>query len=264
MGRRLCSSLRLPEPLHGGLSLGILLALPLSGKRRFLQNQRLLHVRHWVPTENSMYRAKEENMLAKLRNRKGFTLIELMVVVAIIGIILAIAIPYYVSYKRTACDRSASADVGKAAASLERLANELVDLNYSFDQEVAEHIATNNALQYMVGPFYGWRGGTQKCTVLIRMHQADARWEIQGCAEKGSHPLTGQRYIYRAPFSGGGDLPAEVGACGGTGGTGATAWQEYPVNGLCYTESIVDTGTAIPFPFRVPAGKLCNEIGATD
>ena len=68
-------------------------------------------------------------MLSKIKNAKGFTLIELMVVVAIIGIILAIAIPYYVSYKRTACDRAATGDISKLGASIERFGNELVDLN---------------------------------------------------------------------------------------------------------------------------------------
>jgi len=213
-------------------------------------------------------------MLSKIKNVKGFTLIELMVVVAIIGIILAIAIPYYVSYKRTACDRSASADVGKVAASLERLGNELVDLNYKFDEEVAGYINTQNALKYLVGPYYGWRGGTAKCEVLVRMALQGQRWVIQGCAMKGSHPRADQRYIYRAPFVGGGDLPAIPGTCGQNLSTPnandgvAANWNAYPYPapssaGLCYTESIVNTGlpaSTDPFPLRTPGSVICDQM----
>jgi prepilin-type N-terminal cleavage/methylation domain-containing protein len=184
-------------------------------------------------------------MLSRIKNVKGFTLIELMVVVAIIGIILAIAIPYYVSYKRTACDRAASADVVKLGAALERLGNELVDMNRRFDQDAMAGLigpGTDN-LKYMVGPFYGWRGGTRKCSVFLRIGQSGLRYIAQGCAVKGSHPTgTDTRYIYGTPIHGGGDIPVARGNCGPTGNDSGV-WQSYPISTgtLCYSESMLTT-----------------------
>ena len=59
-------------------------------------------------------------MLQKLRgnNSKGFTLIELMIVIAIIGILAAIAIPNFIAYRNKAFCSAAEADTNNIAAAL--------------------------------------------------------------------------------------------------------------------------------------------------
>ena len=81
-------------------------------------------------------------MMNKVKRQKGFTLIELMIVVAIIGILAAIAIPQFAAYRVRAFNAAAESDLHTAQTEFEVFFND----NQLYPNTIAPTTGTNGVV----------------------------------------------------------------------------------------------------------------------
>ena len=136
--------------------------------------------------------AGELIMKSTIKKQQGFTLIELMIVVAIIGILAAIALPAYQTYTAKAKFSEVIAATGGVKTA--------VEVCFQTEGAITDCDATNN--NTISAAVVGAAGGTYVSTVAVDAANGSITATAVGASGAAVEGLEGQQYILLADTTG--------------------------------------------------------------
>ncbi len=118
-------------------------------------------------------------ILQKLKKHsdKGFTLIELMIVIAIIGILAAIAIPQFSAYRQRSYNSAAQADLRNAATAQEAY---YVDFSGYISDPMANLVGSTYGLYMSANVTLTGTGGDNSYTMTSTNSKGNKTYSLTG------------------------------------------------------------------------------------